>query len=142
MLLPRFEFHEPHTLEDACRLMGELGEKARPLAGGTDLLVNMKKKILAPEHLVSLGRIEPIGELSSDNDGLRLGVDRRRVVLGRHLVEPRNRRNADQVGPGGGGGLLEALRELGVGHGGSFGLGVRDLGLESKGSHSRRGPCS
>lgn len=74
MLLPRFEFHEPHTLEDACRLMGELGEKARPLAGGTDLLVNMKKKILAPEHLVSLGRIEPIGELSSDNDGLRLGA--------------------------------------------------------------------
>lgn len=74
MLLPRFEFHEPHTLEDACRLMGELGEKARPLAGGTDLLVNMKKKILAPEHLVSLGRIEPLGELSSDNDGLRLGA--------------------------------------------------------------------
>lgn len=74
MLLPRFEFHEPQTLEDACRLMGELGEKARPLAGGTDLLVNMKKKILAPEHLVSLGRIEPLGELRAENGGLRLGA--------------------------------------------------------------------
>ncbi|MGD8388665.1 MAG: xanthine dehydrogenase family protein subunit M [Desulfobacteraceae bacterium] len=74
MLLPRFEFHEPRTMADACRLMGELGEKARPLAGGTDLLVNMKKKLLAPEHLVSLGRIEPLSELRTENNGLRLGA--------------------------------------------------------------------
>jgi len=74
MLLPRFEFHEPRTMKDACRLMGELGEKARPLAGGTDLLVNMKKKILAPDHLVSLGRIEPLGKLRTENNGLRLGA--------------------------------------------------------------------
>ncbi len=74
MLLPRFEFHEPHTVEEACRLMGELGETARPLAGGTDLLVNMKKNILTPTHLVSLGRIDGIRVMGSENGEFRVGA--------------------------------------------------------------------
>ena len=74
MLLPRFEFHEPATVEEACRILGELGEKAKTLAGGTDLLVNMKKKILAPEHVVSLDRIESLSELAPSNGVLRIGA--------------------------------------------------------------------
>ena len=31
MLLPRFEFHEPATVEEACRILGELGAKAKTL---------------------------------------------------------------------------------------------------------------
>jgi len=73
MLLPQFEFHEPHTVEEACQLMGQLGDKARPLAGGTDLLVNMKKKITAPENLVSLDRIEELREISTQGDVVRIG---------------------------------------------------------------------
>ncbi len=74
MLLPRFEYHEPEGMDEACRLMGDLGEKARPLAGGTDLLVNMKKKLLSPEHVVSLGRIEELHMMGPANDGYRIGA--------------------------------------------------------------------
>ncbi|MCP4575086.1 MAG: xanthine dehydrogenase family protein subunit M [Deltaproteobacteria bacterium] len=74
MLLPRFEFHEPATVEEACRILGELGEKAKTLAGGTDLFVNMKKKVLAPEHVVSLDRIESLAELEFLNGTLRIGA--------------------------------------------------------------------
>ncbi len=74
MLLPRFEFHEPATVEEACRILGELGEKAKTLAGGTDLFVNMKKKVLAPEHVVSLDRIESLSELGPSNGTLRIGA--------------------------------------------------------------------
>jgi len=74
MLLPRFEFHEPATVEEACRILGELGHKAKTLAGGTDLLVNMKKKVVAPEHLVSLDRIESLSELTGSNGTLRIGA--------------------------------------------------------------------
>ena len=74
MLLPRFEFHEPATVEEACRILGELGEKAKTLAGGTDLFVNMKKKVLAPEHVVSLDRIESLAELEFSNGTLRIGA--------------------------------------------------------------------
>ena len=74
MLLPRFEFHEPITVEEACRMVGELGEKAKTLAGGTDLFVNMKKRLLAPEHLVSLDRVELLAELGPSNGTLRIGA--------------------------------------------------------------------
>jgi len=74
MLLPRFEFHEPATVEEACRILGELGAKAKTLAGGTDLFVNMKKKVMAPEHVVSLDRIESLAELDSSNGTLRIGA--------------------------------------------------------------------
>ncbi len=74
MLLPKFEFHEPETVEEACRILGELGEKAKTLAGGTDLLVNMKKKLLAPEHVVSLDRIASLGEIEASNGTLKIGA--------------------------------------------------------------------
>ncbi len=74
MLLPRFEFHEPITVEEACRMVGELGEKAKTLAGGTDLFVNMKKKLLTPEHLVSLDRVELLAQLGPSNGTLRIGA--------------------------------------------------------------------
>jgi CO/xanthine dehydrogenase FAD-binding subunit len=74
MLLPRFEFEEPKSLEDACELMASFGAKAKVLAGGTDLLVNMKKKVLAPAHVVSLGRVEPLKSLEGSNGSIRIGA--------------------------------------------------------------------
>ena len=44
MLLPKFEFHEPKSIGEACEIMAFLQGSAKPIAGGTDLLVNMKKK--------------------------------------------------------------------------------------------------
>lgn len=74
MLLPKFDFHEPATETEAFELMAGFGKKARPLAGGTDLMVNLKKKILNPGHLVSLGRIAALQEMTSDNGALVIGA--------------------------------------------------------------------
>jgi len=74
MLLPRFDFHEPATIEEACQVMAELGQEAKPLAGGTDLIVNMKKKILSPAHLVSLSRIENLKRVDPSNGEIRIGA--------------------------------------------------------------------
>lgn len=74
MILPKFEFHEPTTIGDACELMARHGGKARPLAGGTDLLVNMKKKALKSEHLVSLGRIPELSQLERSDGALWIGA--------------------------------------------------------------------
>ena len=73
MLLPRFDFHEPATVTEACQMMAALGEAARPIAGGTDLLVNMKKKVLTPKHLVSLARIEALHGIEAVNGHLAIG---------------------------------------------------------------------
>ena len=74
MLLPKFDFHEPATMEEACQIMAELGKKAKPLAGGTDLIVNMKKGVVSPENLVSLGRIGDLKEMGSSNGFFRIGA--------------------------------------------------------------------
>ncbi|MCP4105118.1 MAG: xanthine dehydrogenase family protein subunit M [Desulfobacteraceae bacterium] len=74
MLLPKFDFHEPKTVEEACQIMAEFGLKAKPVAGGTDLMVNMKRNVLSPEHVVSISRIEELKKLDSSNGVLKIGA--------------------------------------------------------------------
>lgn len=74
MILPQFEYHEPTSISDACELMATHPGKARPLAGGTDLLVNMKKNVIRPERLVSLGRIAELAWLERSNETLWVGA--------------------------------------------------------------------
>lgn len=73
MLLPKFDFHEPATLAEACEMMAQYGVKAKVIAGGTDLMVNMKKKLLSPERLVSIARIPELKKLDSSPAMLKLG---------------------------------------------------------------------
>jgi CO/xanthine dehydrogenase FAD-binding subunit len=74
MLLPRFQYHEPSTLAEACRVMAELGGGVRPIAGGTDLVVNMRKGTVAPEHVLSLGRIKELCAMDLSGRTLRIGA--------------------------------------------------------------------
>ena len=73
MLLPRFKYHEPENLEDACEMLAELKGKASPLAGGTDLLVNMKKGVVSPKHVLSLSRIKELKSMGVKDGCMRIG---------------------------------------------------------------------
>lgn len=55
--LPKLEVLEPSTLHEACALLAEHGDRARTMAGGTDLVPNMKHEITTPELIVGLWRI-------------------------------------------------------------------------------------
>ncbi|MEX2528136.1 MAG: FAD binding domain-containing protein [Gemmatimonadota bacterium] len=55
--LPPFRYHRPRELEEALELLERHGEAALPIAGGTDLIPNLKHRLFSPEHLVSLGHI-------------------------------------------------------------------------------------
>jgi CO/xanthine dehydrogenase FAD-binding subunit len=74
MLLPRFQYHEPATLAEACRVLAELGGGARPIAGGTDLLVSMRRGTAAPEHLVSLGRVNELALMDVSGRPFTIGA--------------------------------------------------------------------
>ncbi|MCA1960514.1 MAG: xanthine dehydrogenase family protein subunit M [Desulfomonile sp.] len=85
MLLPRFEYHEPTTLEEALKLLSELGGNAKVLAGGTDLLVRMKQKIDRPAHVISLARIPGLKEITPRNGhGITVGAGASAATLSRH----------------------------------------------------------
>lgn len=74
MLLPRFEYHEPSTLEEALRLLSEFGGNARILAGGTDLLVRMKLNVDRPSHVISLEKVPGLTSVTSRNShGVTIG---------------------------------------------------------------------
>jgi len=57
MRLPLFEFRAPRTLEEAARILDGEKTNAMPLAGGTDLLPNMKRRQQVPRTLMSLRHI-------------------------------------------------------------------------------------
>ncbi len=74
MRLPLFEFRAPRTIEEAARILDGEGTKAMPLAGGTDLLPNMKRRQQVPKTLMSLRYIEDLHRVRKDPAAARLGA--------------------------------------------------------------------
>jgi 4-hydroxybenzoyl-CoA reductase subunit beta len=75
LTLPDFELLRPRTPAEAVALLAEHRGEARLVAGGTDLLVNMKHGLLAPAYLVDLSAVEGLGAIEvTDDGGLRLGA--------------------------------------------------------------------
>ena len=74
--VPTRTFHAPATLEDALRLLAELGPRAGVVAGGTDLVVAARggRKPL-PEAIVAIDRLPGLSELTETADGgLHIGA--------------------------------------------------------------------
>ena len=74
MRLPLFEFRAPRTLDEATRILDGEGPKAMPLAGGTDLLPNMKRRQQVPRTLLSLRHIEELRRVQLLESGARFGA--------------------------------------------------------------------
>ena len=72
--LPAFELAEPESVEEACRLLHEHEGVARPLAGGTDLLPNLKHEVVEASLVVGLWRIKAMHGIHEDGDVLRIGA--------------------------------------------------------------------
>src|SRR6202795_665792 len=74
MRLPLFEFRAPRTLEEAAHILDGERTNAMPLAGGTDLLPNMKRRQQVPRTLMSLRYIEDLHQVKWAPSGSRLGA--------------------------------------------------------------------
>ncbi len=72
MRLPKFEYVEPKSIKEASTiLVDEPG--AQILAGGTDLLVNMKHRVEVPSIVVNIKGISGLDFIERDNGALRIG---------------------------------------------------------------------
>lgn len=73
-----FEYLAPQTIDEAVRLLAEHGDKARPIAGGTDIVVQMKESATRfpyPQYLIGLNRISELKGIEfSESTGLRIGA--------------------------------------------------------------------
>jgi xanthine dehydrogenase YagS FAD-binding subunit len=81
-----FEFVEPTTLEEVIGLLQNGGQQARLIAGGSDLLGELKDDVVHYERLVSLAGIKALQDIHQDEVGLHLGA---LVTLAQLEHEPR-----------------------------------------------------
>ena len=73
MRLPWFSFHAPKSIAEAARMLAAEGPRAMLIAGGTDLLPNMKRRQQTPATLISLTRVEGLKKIANGS-GLSLGA--------------------------------------------------------------------
>jgi 4-hydroxybenzoyl-CoA reductase subunit beta len=74
LALPPFAHHSPRTLDEAIGLLRDLGPDVSIVAGGTDLIPNMKRGLLAPRHLVSLAGIASLRGVRQEDETIRIGA--------------------------------------------------------------------
>jgi 4-hydroxybenzoyl-CoA reductase subunit beta len=67
--LPQFELCAPTTLAEALALLAEHGDEAQLLAGGTDLVPNMKHELFTPRVVIALGGIAELRGIRVEPDG-------------------------------------------------------------------------
>jgi carbon-monoxide dehydrogenase medium subunit len=69
-----FTFLEARTVAEASALLVEHGDAARPLAGGTALVLLMRHRLVSPTHIVYLGGIPGLDRIVAGEDGLHIGA--------------------------------------------------------------------
>jgi 4-hydroxybenzoyl-CoA reductase beta subunit len=74
MRLPHFDYHRPEALDELLKLKESVGSAAVVLAGGTDLVVNLRNRLLSPGIVVSLARINRLREISVREDAIIIGA--------------------------------------------------------------------
>lgn len=85
-----FEYLAPRTVDEAASLLAEHGESARPIAGGTDIVVQMKESATRfpyPQYLIDLSRIAELKTIDfSESTGLRIGAGATMAEIAGHPV--------------------------------------------------------
>jgi carbon-monoxide dehydrogenase medium subunit len=102
-MMKRFDYFEPQSLDEAVALLGRYNGNASVLAGGTDLLVEIKEHIRRPDYVINIKKISGLDRFSFDTaTGLRFGS----LVTAREIeISPVVRQNYR--------GLAQAASEVG-----------------------------
>ncbi|RLB43393.1 MAG: xanthine dehydrogenase family protein subunit M [Deltaproteobacteria bacterium] len=71
--MKKFDYYKPESLKEAYKLMEKLKGQALYVAGGTDVIVRIKQKVIQPDALISLRGVDELRGVE-ENGGLVLGA--------------------------------------------------------------------
>ena len=74
MIPGSFAYHRPKSVREAVTLLADLGEDARPLAGGHSLVPLMKLRLASPEHLIDLAAIGDLRSIRTEGGDVVIGA--------------------------------------------------------------------
>jgi CO/xanthine dehydrogenase FAD-binding subunit len=72
--MKEFEYLAPSSLGEALQRLAESNGQARPMAGGTDLIVQMRQGRQSPGRVVDVKKVPELNELKVGSDGLTIGA--------------------------------------------------------------------
>lgn len=70
----RFEYFDPQNLREATSFLAKEGERARPIAGGTDLIPRIRDKLDTPRCVVNIKGLSELNGMGKERDGWRIGA--------------------------------------------------------------------
>jgi carbon-monoxide dehydrogenase medium subunit len=73
-MIGAFDYRVPRSLDEALAVLETYGDDARPIAGGTALVILMKQRLVRPAVLVSLGKIAELRGIDKSDAGLRVAA--------------------------------------------------------------------
>src|SRR6185437_4032427 len=80
--------HVPRTLEQALKILGDVGSQdGRVLAGGQSLVPIMAFRLAKPAHLVDINEVEGLDRISSDGKTLSIGATVRHAAFHKPVVD-------------------------------------------------------
>ena len=87
--MKQIRFAAPTSIDEAVGLLAEANGSARVLAGGTDLLVQLRSGMIRPELIVDIKQIPELRAVSSEDGGFRVGAAVAGAELGEHPEIPK-----------------------------------------------------
>jgi carbon-monoxide dehydrogenase medium subunit len=82
-----FAYHAPQSLTEAVQILSREGDGGKVLAGGTDLLIQVKERGFVPRYVVSLRNVPDVRAIGFDaRTGLRIGAGARLSEVAAHPV--------------------------------------------------------
>src|SRR5262245_30587337 len=88
--LPQYRYHRPTRLDEALGLLAEHAGSVMPVAGGTDLVPNMKHRLFEPAHVVGLKGIAALAGIRESDGFLEIGAVETLTTVGNHPLVRRH----------------------------------------------------
>ncbi len=73
-MIPPFDYKTPKTLQEACNLLWEAKGKAKLIAGGTDLVIQLRKGDLIPRLLIDVSSLNQLQGIEESNGVVSIGA--------------------------------------------------------------------